>query len=35
VCQAYRTRWEYLEVALKKEVATQLGLALPSQEDEE
>lgn len=34
VCQAYRARWEYLQATLKKEVATQLGLALPSKESE-
>ena len=34
VCEPYRRRYEYLRAALKKEVATKLGLAVPSQEGE-
>lgn len=34
-CEQYRERYEYLQAALRKEIATQLGLATPSQDDEE
>lgn len=33
-CEQYRERYEYLQAALKKQVANKLGLGVPSQDDE-